>query len=74
MNYYQNTKYRAFLELQKVNPDITVEDVKGLTMRQIRDLTGDSGCKIHSGNENNGQGHGKGRGKGHRHGVWKENN
>lgn len=73
------SKYRAFLELQKLNPDITVEDVKGLTMRQIRDLIGDSGCKIHSkihsgnGNNGQGQGHGKGRGKGHRHGVWKEN-
>ena len=64
-------KYRAFLELQKVKPDITVDDVKGLTMRQIRDLIGDSGCKIHSGNENNG--HGNGHGKGHGHGVWKEN-
>lgn len=35
-------KYRAFLELQKVNPDITIDDVKGLTMRQIRDLIGGS--------------------------------
>ncbi len=61
-------KYRAFLELQKVNPDTTVEDVKGLTMREIRDLIGDSGCKIHTGNGNNGHG------KGHGHGKWKENN
>lgn len=64
-------KYRAFLELQKVNPDITVEEVKGLTMRQIRDLTGDSGCKIHSGNGGNRHGNGHGKGKGHGHGVWK---
>lgn len=35
-------KYRAFLELQKVNPDITIDDVKGLTMRQIRDLINNS--------------------------------
>lgn len=66
-------KYRAFLELQKMNPDITVEDVKGLTMRQIRDLIGDSGCKIHSGNRGNRHGNGHGKGKGHGHGVWKEN-
>ncbi len=67
-------KYRAFLELQKVDPDITVDDVRDLTMRQIRDLIGDSSCKIHSGNENDGHGNGHGKGKGHGHGVWKENN
>lgn len=31
-------KYRAFLEVKVQNPDITPEDVKGLTMRQIREL------------------------------------
>ena len=31
-------KYRAFLELQKVNPDITAKEVKNMTMREIRDL------------------------------------
>lgn len=31
-------KYRAFLELQEINPDITVEDIKGCTMREIRDM------------------------------------
>ena len=31
-------KYRAFLEAKANNPDITPEDVKGLTMRQIREL------------------------------------
>lgn len=31
-------KYRAFLEVKAKNPDITPEDVKGLTMRQIREL------------------------------------
>ncbi len=30
-------KYRAFLELQALDPDITVDDIRGLTMRQIRD-------------------------------------
>ncbi len=28
-------KYQAFLELRQLDPDITVDDVKGLTMRQI---------------------------------------
>lgn len=31
-------KYRAFLEAKAQNPDITPEDVQGLTMRQIREL------------------------------------
>jgi len=30
-------KYRAFLALQALDPDVTPEDVSGLTMRQIRD-------------------------------------
>lgn len=31
-------KYRAFLELQRLDPDITPEAVQGMTMREIRDL------------------------------------
>lgn len=31
-------KYRAFLELQLLDPDITPETVQGMTMREIRDL------------------------------------
>ena len=31
-------KYRAFLELQQLDPDITPEDVQGMTMREIQDL------------------------------------
>lgn len=31
-------KYRAFLEVREKNPEITPEDVQGLTMRQIREL------------------------------------
>lgn len=30
-------KYRAFLELQRLDPDITPEAVQGMTMREIRD-------------------------------------
>ena len=47
-------KYRAYTELQKADPQITIEDVKGLTMRQIRDLLDQS---ADDGNmENNGNG------------------
>lgn len=31
-------KYRAFLELQELNPDITSEEIQGMTMREIHDL------------------------------------
>lgn len=31
-------KYRAFLEVQKLCPDITPEEIRGMTMREIRDL------------------------------------
>ncbi len=31
-------KYNVFLELQALDPDITVEDIRGLSMRQIRDM------------------------------------
>ena len=31
-------KYKAFLELQALDPGITAEDIQGLTMRQIRDM------------------------------------
>ena len=30
-------KYRAFLELQALDPTVTAEDVQGLTMREIRE-------------------------------------
>lgn len=35
-------KYRAFLEVREQNPEITPEDVQGLTMRQIKNLEKES--------------------------------
>lgn len=32
-----NGKYRAYLELQALDPSVTAEQVQGMTMRQIRD-------------------------------------
>lgn len=62
-------KYRAFLELRELDPDITPEEVCNMTMRQIRELIADL-----SGNGNNessasgsGNGH-HGNGYGHGHG------
>lgn len=31
-------KYRAFLEIQALDPDVTVEEIQGMTMREIRDF------------------------------------
>ena len=73
-------KYRAFLALQALDPRITAEDVRGMTMREIRDLTeallagdqavsGDPGVGSGSGSgQGAGQGHGNGRGHGRGHG------
>jgi hypothetical protein len=67
-------KYQAFLELRRLDSDITVDDVKGLTMRQINDLMDDltNGRKDdgagNGGNSGNGQdphGHGHGHGANH---------
>ncbi len=67
-------KYRAFLELQELNPEITVEDVQGLTMHQIRDMIdalsdgADGTIQEESFDEENGFCHGSGHGRrGHGH-------
>ena len=58
-------KYRAYLELQALDPAISVNDVCDLTMRQIRDwiaqLTGGQQ------GEQSGSGHGGGAGRGGQH-------
>ena len=64
-------KYRAFLELQLLDPDVTPEAVQGMTMREIRDmidrLSSDSGSDSPpSGSWGNGH-HGNGGG----HGGWR---
>lgn len=33
-------KYRAFLELRRLDPDVTPETVQGMTMREIQDMIG----------------------------------
>lgn len=55
-------KYRAFLELQKTNPDITVEDIQNLTMREIREQMENGTSSVSGSNSGNG-------GQGHRHGY-----
>nr|WP_325185463.1 hypothetical protein [uncultured Oscillibacter sp.] len=64
-------KYRAFLELQRLDPDITPEAVQGMTMREIWDMIGrlssDGGSDApQPGGWGNGH-HGSGGG----HGGWR---
>lgn len=57
-------KYRALLELQLLDPDITPEAVQGMTMREIRDLIG---C-LSAGSGSNPPPHSSGGGGPHGHG------
>lgn len=61
-------KYRAFLELQALNPDITPEDIQGWTMREIRNridaLSGADSDGDWAGNGHYGYGYGYGYGRG----------
>lgn len=63
-------KYKAFLELQALDPDMTVEDIQGLTMRQIRDMIDDLSDKtddtLQGEDRGNGAGCGFGDGQGGR--------
>ena len=51
-------KYRAFLELQALNPTITIDEVKGLSMRVLREMI-DSNEPVDQFPSGNGHGHGK---------------
>ena len=71
-------KYRAFLELQLLDPDITPGDVQGMTMREIRDridrLSSNGGSDApQSGGWGSGH-HGSGFGHGGRRGSRDEQN
>lgn len=58
-------KYRAYLELKEVNPDITPDDIKDLTMREIRDMINGNTDTPQNGNGGqNGNGYGNGSGYG----------
>lgn len=57
-------KYRAYLELAQINPDITVDDVKNLTMREIRDMiNAESGENTDNSEDAGAQGNGQGSGQ-----------
>lgn len=62
-------KYRAYLELQALAPDITIEEVQGMTMREIQELvqqlTGEEPATQteHADEASSGHGHGQGGGR-----------
>lgn len=58
-------KYRAYLELHEINPEITVDDIRDLTMREIRDMIEEqSGASSNSDDHGNGQRNGQENGQG----------
>ena len=67
-------KYRAFIQLQLLDPDITPEKVQGMTMREIRELTdslsgdGENDTSTYDDRGNGHHGHGGGHGNGWRNG------
>lgn len=54
-------KYRAYLELKEINPDITVDDVRNMSMREIRNMINSDDA---NGNTTNATGNGSGNGNG----------
>lgn len=64
-------KYRAFLELSRLDPTITPERVQGMTMREIWDLltalTPNGSSVPNRDNCETGHGHGRGHGNARRH-------
>lgn len=67
-------KYKAFLELQRLAPNITPEAVREMTMREIRDLIerlstdSENNPSSYDNRQNGHYGHGGGDGRGWRHG------
>lgn len=71
-------KYRVYLELYEINPDITTDDIRNLTMREIRDMieaqrsdSADSDEKNYGGES--GLGNGQGNGQGNMQGTGQAN-
>ncbi|MEY8320743.1 hypothetical protein AAK894_06600 [Lachnospiraceae bacterium 46-61] len=61
-------KYRAYMELQNINENITIDDIKGLTMSQIRECINQEQYDEQNANcENEQQKHSGGNGNQHRH-------
>ncbi len=76
-------KYRAYLELQLLDPNITPETIQGMTMREIRELINELAAErgddtpIYenpgNGNHGNGNCYGNGHGRGRQNGKKRKN-
>ena len=62
-------KYRAYLQLQQTHPEITIEEVRHMSMYEIQQLI-DGETDVSSGQQQNQQGMGQSNGhhNGHHHG------
>lgn len=78
-------KYRAFLELQEIDPSISTDDVQGMTMREIRNLiesysdneentVTNSNSSRNNSNNRNGQDNGNGKYQGNGQGSGNNKN
>ena len=63
-------KYRAYLELKEINPDITVDDVRNMSMREIRNMINSDDSNS---NTTNATGNGSGNGNGNSSGDGNSN-
>lgn len=57
-------KYRAYLELKKLVPNMSTDDIQGMTMREIHDLIHEHSNSDNSNTNHGHHGQGKGLGKG----------
>ncbi len=65
-------KYRAYLELQAVNPNITADEIQNMTMREIRDMINSLSTDKESRANHFGNGHGN-RHQGNKKGQGSKN-
>ncbi len=61
-------KYHLYLQLQDENPDITIEDIKNLSMKEIKEMLQSTTCNDFDENVDHDSNFGNGQGHKHEHG------
>lgn len=61
-------KYHLYLQLQSENPDITIEDIKSLSMKEIKEMLQNTTCNDFNENSDHDSSFGNGQGHKHEHG------
>lgn len=61
-------KYHLYLQLQSENPDITIEDIKNLSMKEIKEMLQNTTCNDFNENVDHDSSFGNGQGHKHEHG------